>query len=1148
MIITRKGNYKKFIAQEVNMSKRAKKVLVLLLCLVMSVMLTSVIGCNNKQPNSGNSGTTTTEKPVITVSDVPTSGLVGRPVTVPAATAVDGTGADISVSVKVTVAGLKENGEVGKEFIYNQAANVERTFTPTDAYVNYTITYSVKDSNGNSEKVVFNFVCEKDTTKPVIEITEEGFDLATGISSNVLDGIELPAISAIDQPGDVDVTASVKYTLMAGDTAVATGAYVAGKKLYVSDAGEYSLVINVLDAANNASDNVVVPVTLADSDFEGVNLLTPDRVVIGYDAYINEYGELCVGKNKTYGMGDDNPSAATLAGKKFAYGDIVGISVNFDAVPVVAGEIFYQIAFAINRSDSLVPSGNECVWPEMFDIRFEATRTTVRGSNVGDGTEAGGLQQMGSLRNGEDRQIYLQLVKTEGLATDAGATITLYMWVDKLPTETPNITATLTPGSADAQLGIIEQNKFNKVFNAESHYLTFGAYSNGYVNNWADDVMTVKAVTVYGSDETEFATDITPPAITLAGNVESIYALNEVANFPAATTTEGTVAMYLVNAEGKTEVTCDYVPTVAGSYVLVYEAKDEKGNYGYKRFSIKLAEKDLEAPEITLSSEADINVEVGEAFTIPTVTAQDAKDGDVTALVNVSIVGPDTESDLWSDEVIAEWSIMAVGEHYIVYTVADEFGNVAEKRVKVIVTGGKTGDLISAVPGYDVDDASVAINNSYMQYSEQKVLNEKVSVILNVTNDAGLLFFNIAGEVGGNHDWPNGMVMRFVTGAIEVSARGHDGYIFGRFPNPYNDAYNKDWDTLFEYQLTTLTVDNVEYVRIRLWFCGEELVPQSLVEGRGQYYVDVVENGEGLGILLPMQQITDNAPGNYKATYPHINSVNGFACEIKGLRIDGGEFATGSWSAPDRNRVLGFDVPTFSTESAKLNGEGTTSKVTSGDDATGGIPQPDSCKTVITAPKVESQTADKIVLERVNFSLQFVAEEGGAIDFTKTIKLQLLGSRPSNIWAVNFGLTIYKSSDNWVAINNCGGPYVGYADSENYAGVTSWVQNMAAGQKVWLGYQVTYNLNEGGKVVSVSLNLWYSLDGETWNAMELYYPAEGAEISADKYTITIPNTGLNAAGIVPSGVHMSIMGNTSTGAAEAGFYAVFGDVSVGTPE
>lgn len=1127
------------------MSKRTKKMLVLLLGVIMVIMMASVAGCKkDEQPNNGGN----TNPPVITVTNVPTSGLVGREVTVPAATAVDGAGNDISVSVKVTVAGLKENGEIGKEFIYLQAANVERKFVPTDAYTNYTITYTVKDANGNSDKKEFSFVCEKDTEKPVVTVTEEGFNLAEGISSTVLDGIELPAVSAIDQPGDVDVTANVRYTVKAGETAIAAGAYEAGKKIFVSDAGDYTLVINVTDAANNASDNVVVPVTLAASDFDGVNLLTPDRVVIGYDAYVNEYGELVVGKNKAQGMGDDNPSVATLAGKKFAYGEYAAISVNMDAVPLQAGEVFYQIAFAMNRSEGLVPSGRECEWPEMFDIRFEATRTGVRGSNVGDGTDAGGTQQMRGLRDGLDHQIYLQLTKTEGAATDAGATIYLKMWVDKLPTEAADIVATLTPGDADAQLGVLERSKFEALFNAESHYLTFGAYSWGFVNNWADDVMTVKAVAAYSADETEFATDITPPAITLDGAVESIYALNEAANFPAATASEGEVAIYVVNEEGKVEVTTDYVPTVAGNYVLVYEAQDESGNYGYKKYAVRFAEKDLVAPVITLSSQEVINVTVGEAFAIPTVTATDDKDGDVTANVVVDVVGADSESNIWADEVLTEWSIMAVGEHYIEYSVADAFGNEAVERVKVVVTGGKTGDLIASVPGYDAEDGSVAINNSYLQYSEQKVLNEKVSVILNVSNDSGLLFFNFAGEVGGNHDWPQGMVMRFVTGSIEVSARGHDTYIFGRFPNPYNDPYNKDWDTLFEYQLTTEVIDGVEYARIRLWFCGEELEPQSLIEGRGQYYTDVVENAEGTGILLPMQQIIDNAPGNYKATYPHINSVNGFACEIKGLRIDGGAFEEGSWSVPDYGRVLGFEVPTFGTESAKLVGEDTTTIVTSGDDATGGVPQPNSCKTAITAPKVESQTADKIVLERVNFSLQFVADEGGAINFGKTVKLQLLGGRHINIWGTNLGLTIYRSDDDWIAINRCDGHYVGYADSENVEGVATLVDKLAAGEKVWLGYQITYNLNEGGKVVSVALNLWYSLDGENWSAMELYYPAEGAEISSDSYTITIPSTGLNAAGIVPSGVHMSIMGNTDTGAAEAGYYAVIGDVTVGTPD
>lgn len=121
------------------MSKRSKRVLGLLLS-IMAVTTVSAAGCfgfgetSSSIQQSSSSGEVSTQKPVITVSGVPTSGIVGRLVSIPAATAMDASGNDISLSVKVTVAGLKENGEVGREFIYNQAANVERSFTPTAAY------------------------------------------------------------------------------------------------------------------------------------------------------------------------------------------------------------------------------------------------------------------------------------------------------------------------------------------------------------------------------------------------------------------------------------------------------------------------------------------------------------------------------------------------------------------------------------------------------------------------------------------------------------------------------------------------------------------------------------------------------------------------------------------------------------------------------------------------------------------------------------------------------------------------------------------------------------------------------------------------------------------------------------------------------
>ena len=98
----------------------------------------------------------------------------------------------------------------------------------------------------------------------------------------------------------------------------------------------------------------------------------------------------------------------------------------------------------------------------------------------------------------------------------------------------PTFAAFLTRGQTDAQGGVIAADTFDEIWADTGNWLTFGSYSSGKdaTGNWANDVMTIKGIALYGADEKDFATDIQAPVITLDKAVESVYMIGEKANFP----------------------------------------------------------------------------------------------------------------------------------------------------------------------------------------------------------------------------------------------------------------------------------------------------------------------------------------------------------------------------------------------------------------------------------------------------------------------------------------------------------------------------------------------------------------------------------------------------------------------------------------
>ncbi len=127
---------------------------------------------------------------------------------------------------------------------------------------------------------------------------------------------------------------------------------------------------------------------------------------------------------------------------------------------------------------------------------------------------------------------------------------------------------------------------------------------------------------------------------------------------------------YFVNRKSK-EIKCtvdsNVDQTKVGSYEIKVTAKYKKKS---KTLTIKVDVVDKKAPEITLTGDAEMTVEVGATYEEPGCSAQDNYDGDITDKVAVT----------------GEVDTSKPGDYEVKYTASDSSGNEAEVTRTVHVT------------------------------------------------------------------------------------------------------------------------------------------------------------------------------------------------------------------------------------------------------------------------------------------------------------------------------------------------------------------------------------------------------------------------------------------------------------------------------
>lgn len=889
----------------------SKKRLFLLIAGAMTAATLCAAACKNDDVPP----TADTQAPVITVTGVPSTCNVGDTVTVPAATAEDNVDGDVSAKIKVTVSQMKADGEtVNRDIIYEKAGNVEQTFSAaSNELLNYRILYTVKDAAGNTGKAEFKLSAVPDHETGTLVIDENsvsGFTLEEGVKGIAGESVTLPAAIAIDQPDDKNISNLVEARLYekTGDTVSATvfqryTDFTNAKTVRIP-AGKYDLVYSVKDAAGNEfEDKITVPVEIGapkevNLALDRENFALDDKVGL---SWVNEFGEISFGQTSAAPTIDQTVGVTENVTKVFE--QYVGVSFRAD-VPTTNGQSFFTLAARGSKNRTTMPDKETCTWPDYLFLRVSTGRIESRVARIGDKemTTVKGFNE--NLLDGKNHTIYLQWKNVGESATDPNAAIMLYGWVDKTPAagyDGASFIFKAVSGATTAE-GVLNEEAFVECWNENTGagWFSMDTYSPNRPHD--DDYIRVKGLVIYEADETAFALDITAPDVSANFDTTQVYAIGEAIGIPEYTTETGSdKSCFVIGPDGsRQDVTgTSYTPTAEGVHQIVFKGIDGSGNATYLSITFSAYARDTVPPTITLSSEETLSGKVGDEIILPTATASDDKDGDITSRITIEVVGTEHVTEVLKEGDVYKYYPGTAGTQKVIYSVTDSFGNVTRKEITVNVASlNKQGNLLP-------EDGLVIANGGKGLRGEgdEWIYDQKVSMIANINKMGAAIQFNLRGAIGSNVQWPNGLVVKFNTAGIHLSARGHDMYEYG-------GASYELWkyivgvDFLFEYQTENVMYENEEYIRVRLWIQGQELT-YTADASRGGY----VNLGGEPGIYRKVSAFFD-MPDQMENIYSSpfwVGCHDESDIKICKLRIDGESFEVPAGpQKPD-----GIEKPTF---------------------------------------------------------------------------------------------------------------------------------------------------------------------------------------------------------------------------------------------
>jgi len=195
------------------------------------------------------------------------------------------------------------------------------------------------------------------------------------------------------------------------------------------------------------------------------------------------------------------------------------------------------------------------------------------------------------------------------------------------------------------------------------------------------------------------APDIIAPVITLKGNNNIELKVGDKYNEEGATAIDekdGDITAQ-ITIEGSVDTSKE------GKYTISYKVADKAGNQATIARTIvvkKVEEKDITKPEIRLTGESKIELEVGGTYTDKGATATDNKDGDITSKI-VTTIEPSGKIDTSKE-----------GTYTITYKVTDTAGNIATATRTVVVKAKET----TPPPGNTVIQNNTVAGNTTVFY------------------------------------------------------------------------------------------------------------------------------------------------------------------------------------------------------------------------------------------------------------------------------------------------------------------------------------------------------------------------------------------------------------------------------------------------
>ncbi len=1068
------------------MQKRLK---IVSLLLVLAMAFALFAGCADPKKPDGGEG----NAPVITVAtdaQIPETAYVGQVISLPTATSTNAAdGSAITVGVRVTT--TRSNGNSGTAMT-EQAATTVRTFTVPSGVTECQVIYTAQDrGTGLSGTKTFIIKVEEDDIAPVITLASE--EAITGTSAG---GITLPQATVTDAPLNQDITATALRVNVAKTDGSAsnnvTSYATQGVKLHLP-AGNYTATYTAEDVAGNAAEAKSVSITVTDTEqrYTG-NLLSTSSVMIGNDASFNSRGELLVGKTSATAQDGDN-STATLAGYKFEEGEYVSTVFTIDAASD-APETYYFINYVASRNyNSLIPDGSEGNNPPRIVLRFSVINTMVL---LDGASQAGGsAYSSATYRDGKVHVMYMQVLRYVGeeRATDqaydvANARIVFNVWFDTTPDNDPTMSAFVTCAESTnvSGSGELVASEFKTLWENPHGFLNFGAHSEAKTQAgvWNDDALHIRGIYAYEEGETEFR-DTTPPTITVSSAPKAIAVVDEAYALPAATATDGatnpSVLVHIYDAERQLVGTVEdlseaksYTFEEAGTYYISYESADEANNINWVEYSVNVLEfADDDDPVITVSAE-EISGKVGDAIQLPTVSVTDESDPNGITL-GLTISGPKSYDNYFVNGQLTTFTTATAGTYTLTYWAVDTSGNRGEKVVTLTVNHVATGNVLT--------EAAEVRNNGYWMYTTEEVYRQKVSMFLNtyISADGWNVMMQLAGGDNSNPEWPNGVILAITDGLLQLRVGGWGGNRYGYFESwtGWNEYKADNTYVKFEYQLTDVTIEEVDYLLVQIWVNGVQL--RASIDNDSDWGSILGEEG---GILIPKESYASAYAHSLGSGRLHLSAKSDFGgpenhAYIAALRLDGTSVEESDLPS---GCVWNKDVhPAMPAGGAGVTDTEETTVVEQNSDN-------------FTMLEGTARSLSENALQSVTLKLQFSQAWSSATKVNARIRL--LGTGADGI-----DLVIGDNSYGYgYATIQAGGTIVAWVREQSgttggSGADTAYLSAFKGTDAFYLNVAVSYVKNTDGTLSAINIALKFSTNGTDWETLYLYRTGSTGAVS-----------------------------------------------------